>query len=102
VAVVIAAEGPALPRLVDAVRALRLIGARVLVVADERAVPSIPSDEATTVFSYPAVPEPLSPLLATVPLQLLASRTADLRGTDPDSFRADNPVYKAANASYTL
>jgi glucosamine--fructose-6-phosphate aminotransferase (isomerizing) len=102
VAVVIAAEGPALPRLVDAVRALRLIGARVLVVADERAVPSIPSDEATTVFSYPAVPEPLSPLLATVPLQLLASRTADLRGTDPDSFRADNPVYRAANASYTL
>jgi glucosamine--fructose-6-phosphate aminotransferase (isomerizing) len=102
VAVVIAAEGPALPRLVDALRALRLIGTRVLVVADERAIASIPTDDATAVVTYAAVPEPLSPVLATVPLQLLASQTAELRGTDPDSFRADDPVYKAANASYTL
>jgi glucosamine--fructose-6-phosphate aminotransferase (isomerizing) len=102
VAIVIAAEGPALPRLVDAVRALRLIGTRVLAVADERAVDRIPTDEATTVVSYAAMPEVLSPVLATVPLQLLASQTANLRGTDPDSFRADDPVYKAANASYTL
>jgi glutamine---fructose-6-phosphate transaminase (isomerizing) len=102
VSVVIAAAGPALPRLVDAVRALRLIGARVLVVADERAAGNVPTDEATTVVTYAAVPEPLSPALATVPLQLLASQTADLRGTDPDSFRADDPIYKAANASYTL
>jgi glutamine---fructose-6-phosphate transaminase (isomerizing) len=102
VAVVIAAQGPALPRLLDAIRALRLIGTRVLVVADARAAGSIPTDEATTVVTYAGVPEPLSPVLATVPLQLLASLTADLCGTNPDSFRADNPVYQAANASYTL
>jgi glucosamine--fructose-6-phosphate aminotransferase (isomerizing) len=102
VAVVIAAEGPALPRLLDAVRALQLIGTQVLVVADERAAASVLPDDATTVISYAAVPEPLSPVLATVPLQVLASRTADLRGTDPDSFRADDPIYKTANASYTL
>ena len=56
----------------------------------------------TTVFAYPAVPEVVSPLLAVVPLQLLAVFTAELRGTDPDSFREDEPLYQQATASYRL
>jgi glucosamine--fructose-6-phosphate aminotransferase (isomerizing) len=106
IAVVIAAHGPALARTCDAARALGLIGARLLLVADERAVPDLraATQEAVTVdlITFPPVPEPLSPLLAVVPLQLLAAFTADLRGTNADSFRADDPVYKRANESYGL
>jgi len=106
VAVVIAAQGPALDRVGDLVRALELVGARVLVVADERVVDALPTPpEATiarTVIAYPAVPEALSPMLAVVPLQLLAAYTAAWRGANADSFRADDPVYKRVNESYTL
>jgi glucosamine--fructose-6-phosphate aminotransferase (isomerizing) len=102
VAVVIAAQGPALERIVDAVRALTTIGARVLVVADERAIPTLVAVEGPTTITFPATPEPLSPALAVIPLQLLASLTADLRGANPDSFRAHEPVYKRANESYAL
>ncbi len=106
VAVVIAAQGPALDRVGDLVRALELLGARVLVVADERVVDALPTSPeaviARTVIPYPAVPEALSPLLAVVPLQLLAAYTAARRGTNADSFRADDPVYKRVNESYAL
>ncbi len=106
VAVAIAAQGPALDRMGDLVRALELLGARVLVVADERVVDALPAPPeaaiARTVIPYPAVPEALSPLLAVVPLQLLAAYTAARRGADADSFRADDPVYKRVNESYAL
>ena len=39
------------------------------------------------VFSVPDCPEPLQPLLTTIPLQLLAYHTADLRGCDVDKPR---------------
>ncbi|HEX9056314.1 MAG TPA: SIS domain-containing protein [Ktedonobacterales bacterium] len=102
VAVAIAAHGPALERTCDAIRALGLIGAHLLVVADERVVVNLPADTSATVIAFAPVPEPLSPLLAVIPLQLLAAFTADLRHTDADSFRNDDPVHKRANDSYTL
>lgn len=102
VAVVIAAYGPALERTWDAVRALQLIGTRLLVIADERVTASVPTEGETTIAPFAAVPEALSPLLAAVPLQLLAALTAALRGTNADSFRNDDPVYKRVNDSYTL
>lgn len=102
VAVAIAAQGPALDRTGDLLRALAAIGARLLVVADERTAQSLPRADGATVIRFPAVPEVLSPILAVVPLQLLAAYTAMLRGTNADSFRADHPVYKRANDSYTL
>jgi glucosamine--fructose-6-phosphate aminotransferase (isomerizing) len=105
-AVVIAADGPALDRTRDVIRALRMIGARVLVVGDERVLPDIAGldDGLEPVFTVGFAPliEQLSPIAAVVPLQLLADRTAALRGTDADIFRADDPIYKAANQSYIL
>jgi glucosamine 6-phosphate synthetase-like amidotransferase/phosphosugar isomerase protein len=53
-------------------------------------------------FAFPHVPEPLSPVLAVVPLQLLAAYTAQVRGTNADSFREDDPVFQKAVASYRL
>ncbi len=110
VAAVIAAQGPALERTGDLVRALELLGARVMVIADERAVTALPAPPDTvaagatpiTIIPYPAVPEALSPVLAVLPLQLLAAYTAAYRGADADSFRADDPVYKRVNESYGL
>jgi glucosamine--fructose-6-phosphate aminotransferase (isomerizing) len=49
-----------------------------------------------TTFALPVLPEVLSPLLAVVPMQLLALRMAQLKGLDPDTFRRDDERYKAA------
>jgi glucosamine--fructose-6-phosphate aminotransferase (isomerizing) len=101
-AIVIAADGPALDRTLDAVRALNIIGASVLVLADERVIDRLPPSGRVRVFSFPPVPEQLSPLLATVPLQLLAAFTAFLLGTNPDNFRFDEPQYREAIESLVL
>lgn len=101
-AIVIAADGPALDRTADAVRALDTIGASVLVLADQRVTDRLPESERVRIFTFASVPEPLSPLLATVPLQLLAVFTAFLLGTNPDNFRFDEPRYREAIEGLTL
>jgi glucosamine--fructose-6-phosphate aminotransferase (isomerizing) len=105
IAVVIAAQGPAVSRTWQALDALNLIGARPLLIADVRVAMALsyraPYLQEWTVTLSPVV-EQISPILAVMPLQLLAALTAVLRGTDADSFRADDPVYKRANASYVL
>ncbi|MGI8477906.1 MAG: SIS domain-containing protein [Thermomicrobiales bacterium] len=50
----------------------------------------------TALFALPELPEVLSPLLAVVPMQMLAQQMASLKGINPDTFRRDNPVYKEA------
>jgi glucosamine--fructose-6-phosphate aminotransferase (isomerizing) len=106
IAVLIAADGPAVGRMKDALRVLSTIGARTWVVADERTANSFGPHgdgvKAEWVLSYPAVPEALSPAIATVPLQLFAARIAELRGTNPDNFRFDVPAFKEAYTSITL
>jgi glucosamine--fructose-6-phosphate aminotransferase (isomerizing) len=49
-----------------------------------------------TVFELPTIPELVSPLLAVVPMQILAYQMAALKGINPDTFRRDDPVYKDA------
>ena len=61
-----------------------------------------PQERPATTITVPAVPKPLSPVVAVLPLPFLASLTSAVRGTDPDSLRADDPIYKQANASYAL
>jgi glucosamine--fructose-6-phosphate aminotransferase (isomerizing) len=55
-----------------------------------------------TVFSLPETPESISPLLAVVPMQVLAYQMAVEKGLNPDTFRRDNPVYKDAFGLLTL
>ena len=50
----------------------------------------------------PAVPEVISPLLAAIPLQWLALETARQRGTNPDSYRRDDPLFDRAYARIEL
>ena len=49
-----------------------------------------------TVFSLPDFPEILSPLLAVVPMQMLAYEMAVLKGINPDTFRRDDDIFKNA------
>lgn len=48
------------------------------------------------VFTLPETPELLSPLLAVVPVQLLACQMAAVKGVNPDTFRRDDSRYAAA------
>src|SRR2546429_3786728 len=63
-----------------------------------------PADSAprATVFELPTLPELLSPILAVVPVQILAQQMAVERGANPDRFRKDDPRYDAALSSLRL
>ncbi len=105
-AVLIAPQGPALDRWGDALRALSLLKATPWLVGDREALDAVEAlaghPEGALRFELPPVPELLSPLLAALPLQLLACFTAERRGTNPDSFREDEPVFARISASYHL
>jgi glutamine---fructose-6-phosphate transaminase (isomerizing) len=53
-------------------------------------------------FTTPAITEALSPLLNVVPIQIFAYHLAATKGTHPDRFRREDPVYAAAFSSLTL
>lgn len=91
VAVLVNVAGPAAPRVAEIAAVLAAIGARLWLVGEPAA--TVPQ---ATVFRLPAVPEVLSPLLAVVPMQILAYHLAALGGIDPDRFRRDDPTYAAA------
>jgi len=55
-----------------------------------------------TVFELPELPELLSPILAVVPVQMLAQQMAVERGANPDRFRRDDPRYANALSTLTL
>jgi glucosamine--fructose-6-phosphate aminotransferase (isomerizing) len=85
VAVVIATRGPLWEKLLANVEELRARGATVVAVADE-------GDEETArlvdmVLPVPAVDALLSPVVAVVPLQILAYSVARARGNDVDRPR---------------
>lgn len=49
-----------------------------------------------------ALLEELTPMLAALPVQLLANFLAVARGTNPDSFRLDDPAHKRASERFHL
>jgi glucosamine--fructose-6-phosphate aminotransferase (isomerizing) len=83
--VVVATESPVLDKVVSNVQEVRARGADVIAVAtegDERVGP-----HATEVLRVPRTDWMLQPLLAVIPLQLLAYRIARLRGLNVDQPR---------------
>jgi len=62
-------------------------------------VPEVPS---ATVFELPEVTELLSPILAVVPMQILAYQVAVVKGSNPDRFRLDDPRYERAFTGLAL
>jgi glutamine---fructose-6-phosphate transaminase (isomerizing) len=53
-------------------------------------------------LTVPEVPEPFSALSCLVPLQLFTYHLALTRGTNPDSFRVDDPRFARADVSGRL
>jgi len=97
--IVIAPPGPARARALDAARVARAVGAPVLAVAGEGEREFSALDAET--IEIADVPEPLSPILAVVPLQLLAYHLAVESGANPDTMRTHEPTYRQALASFT-
>jgi len=95
-AVLIRAPGAAAERIGQIAAVLDAMGASLWLVG--QTVPALPA----TTFALPELPEALSPLLAVVPMQLLAYQMAALKGVHPDTFRRDDPRYRAAFGLLTL
>lgn len=84
--VVVATDSPVLDKLRSNVAEVRARGAHVLAIATEGAAGVI-ADEADELVLIPPTDPLLSPVPATVPLQLLAYGIARARGLDPDRPR---------------
>jgi glutamine---fructose-6-phosphate transaminase (isomerizing) len=89
--IAVAAPGNAYDRVAGICAVADAMGGKLWIVGS-----SVPATPDATVFALPELPETLSPLLAVVPMQMLAYTMAVLRGTHPDTFRRDDPRYKEA------
>jgi len=98
VAVVVNMPGRATERVGEITRVLDAIGARVWLIG--QAVDGLVRQP--TVFPLADVPEMISPLLAVVPVQLLAYHMAVVKDINPDLFRRDEDRYAAAFKLLTL
>ena len=85
------ASGAAAQREADAAQLFATLGSAVFEVGDT-----------TTGFSVPATRETLSPILMTVPMQILAHHLAMLKGIDPDTFRTHEPRFGEAIRALNL
>ncbi len=89
--VLIVPAGASQERVFDLARAVREVGAPYLVVED--GTPRSLRQDAAGRIVLPEVPEPFSALSCLVPLQLFAYHLALAWGTNPDSFRAEDPRF---------
>jgi glucosamine--fructose-6-phosphate aminotransferase (isomerizing) len=94
--IVVAPPGPSHARGLMAAHVARRIGAAVLLLAEA------PDPVATGTIALPATAELLTPLVAIVPLQLLAYHLALARGTNPDTMRTHEPAYGRARDAMSL
>jgi glucosamine--fructose-6-phosphate aminotransferase (isomerizing) len=83
--VVVATESPVLEKVISNMQEVRVRGAHVIAVATEGDTRVPPHAEDT--FLVPSVDWMLQPILAVIPLQLLAYRIARLRGLNVDQPR---------------
>ncbi len=91
--VLVAPSGAARDRTLEVAELAGEVGAPVAIVGDDPALGG---------SSVPAVAEPFSALTCLVPLQLFAYHLALARGTNPDSFRAEDPRFARADVSGRL
>jgi glucosamine--fructose-6-phosphate aminotransferase (isomerizing) len=94
--IAISPPGASHNRVAEIIGVVAGIGADLWIVGSEDGPPG------SAFFPLATLPEPLSPLLLVVPMQMLAFEMAALRGTNPDAFRWDEPRYKSAFSRLTL
>ena len=90
--VLVAPSGAARARTLEVAELAQEVGAPFVLVGDD------PGAE----LAVPGVPEPFSALTCLVPLQHFAYHLALARGTNPDSFRAEDPRFARADVSGRL
>jgi len=83
--VVLATRSPVLEKIQGNLEEVAARGGRLIALTEADNYQVI--DRVESVITVPAVPQELSPIVLTVPLQLLAYHIADLRGTDVDQPR---------------
>jgi glucosamine--fructose-6-phosphate aminotransferase (isomerizing) len=103
----ISVKGAAQSRMADFLLALSEIGSRVWLIGEA------PTMETAGLFNRQGwsrfaigdgedLPEELTPLLAALPVQLLADFLATARGTNADSFRKDQEAYERAGSRFQI
>jgi glutamine---fructose-6-phosphate transaminase (isomerizing) len=97
--VLVAPSGAAQERTLEVAELVDEVGGACLIVGDGAVDPL---RERRRLLGVPGVPEPLSALTCLVPLQLFAYFLALARGTNPDSFRAEDPRFARADVSGRL
>ena len=90
--VLVAPSGAARERTLEVAELAREVGAPCVTLGDEPAAD----------LAVPGVPEPFSALTCLVPLQFFSYHLARSRGTNPDSFRAEDPRFARADVSGRL
>jgi len=96
--VLIAPSGAARDRTLEVAELIDEVGAPYLILSDE----TTEAPRAAGVLRVPEVPEPFSALSCVVPLQLFSYHLALARGTNPDTFRVDDPRFARADVSGRL
>ncbi|HLL80134.1 MAG TPA: SIS domain-containing protein [Ktedonobacteraceae bacterium] len=103
----ISVRGPAQSRMADLLLALHEIGSRAWLIGEAPSAETVAlfEGERWQAFSlgvYQSLPEELTPMLTVLPVQLLAEFLAAARGTNADSFRADQEPYKRAGQRFRI
>ncbi len=83
--IAVAPNNELLEKLKSNLQEVRARGGELIVFADESV--DVEADEQLTLFRIASVPDPIAPIVFTVPLQLLAYHVAVLKGTDVDQPR---------------
>ncbi len=83
--VVVAEKSPVYDKVISNLEEVRTRGGRIIAIATEG--DTVIADRAEEVLLIPDLQGPLSAILATIPLQLLAYHVATLKGTDVDQPR---------------
>ena len=101
---IVSVPGPAQPRIGDFLHALHEIGSHMLLIGT---IPTADSnlfavDSWTHLALQTDMVEELTPILAVVPLQLLADFLASARGVNADVFRKDQEAYERASSTFRL
>ncbi len=92
-------QGGGQTRMHDLLLALRDLGCQTWLLTDAASKENSFQQASWTQFTLyngPALPEALTPVVAVLPLQLLADFLAAARGINADSFRRDDPLYAQA------
>jgi glutamine---fructose-6-phosphate transaminase (isomerizing) len=97
--ILIAPAGAARERTLEVAELVEEVGAPYVIVGDET---TGDLSGAAGVVRVPEVAEPFSALSCLVPLQLFSYHLALARGTNPDTFRVDDPRFARADVSGRL